>query len=262
MQRTRARFGLLLGALTLVGASAGLATSASASGEQVEIDWWHIQINDPGYVELAGHGRRLHGREPERHDQHHGDGERGVQGGAPDQRPGRRRPRPVPVLGRRRAARPGRTPARCRTSPRHPPSTSTPSARVRPDCSTSTASSTGCRTTRASSASGTTRTSSSRPARSRGPAGDVDRAARGHPDAQGRRHHADRRRCRRQVAGALLVLLPDGPPRRCRRDEPDRRRQQLQRPRRHRGRRARRRARRHGAVPGRLPRRHLGRSRR
>jgi raffinose/stachyose/melibiose transport system substrate-binding protein len=48
MQRTRARLGLLLGALTLVGASAGLATSASASGEQVEIDWWHIQINDPG----------------------------------------------------------------------------------------------------------------------------------------------------------------------------------------------------------------------
>ena len=47
MQRTRARFGLLLGALTLVGASAGLATSASASGEQVEIDWWHIQINEP-----------------------------------------------------------------------------------------------------------------------------------------------------------------------------------------------------------------------
>ncbi len=49
MQRTRARFGLLLGALTLVGASAGLATSAaSASGEQVEIDWWHIQNADPG----------------------------------------------------------------------------------------------------------------------------------------------------------------------------------------------------------------------
>ena len=48
MQRTRARFGLLLGALTLVGASAGLATSAaSASGEPVEIDWWHIQINEP-----------------------------------------------------------------------------------------------------------------------------------------------------------------------------------------------------------------------
>ena len=47
MQRTRARFGLLLGALALVGASAGLATSASASGDQVEIDWWHIQINEP-----------------------------------------------------------------------------------------------------------------------------------------------------------------------------------------------------------------------
>ena len=48
MQRIRARLGLLLGALTLVGASAGLATSAaSASGEQVEIDWWHIQINEP-----------------------------------------------------------------------------------------------------------------------------------------------------------------------------------------------------------------------
>jgi raffinose/stachyose/melibiose transport system substrate-binding protein len=49
MNRTRARFGLLLGALTLVGASAGLATSAvSASGEQVEIDWWHITDADPG----------------------------------------------------------------------------------------------------------------------------------------------------------------------------------------------------------------------
>ena len=45
MQRTRARFGLLLGALTLVGASAGLG--GIGAGEQVEIDWWHIQINEP-----------------------------------------------------------------------------------------------------------------------------------------------------------------------------------------------------------------------
>src|SRR5262245_47391362 len=47
MKSTRARSALLLGALSLIGASAGLATSASASGEQVEIDWWHIQINEP-----------------------------------------------------------------------------------------------------------------------------------------------------------------------------------------------------------------------
>ena len=52
-------------------------------------------------------------------------------------------------------------------------------------------------------------------------------------------HHADRRRRRRQVAGPLLVLLPDGPPRRSRSDGADRRDQRLQRPGRHR-RRARR----------------------
>ncbi len=78
------------------------------SGEQVEIDWWHIQNNDPGQGRLAGHGRRLHGRAPEREDQHHRDGERGVQGRDPDQHPVRRRSRPVPVVGRRRPARPGR----------------------------------------------------------------------------------------------------------------------------------------------------------
>ena len=186
-------------------------------------------------VELAGHGRRLHGRAPERHDQHHGDGERGVQGGAADQRAGRRRPRPVPVVGRRRAARPGRSRRRAGHHRGIAPSTSTPSARGRPDCSTSTACSTGCRTTRASSACGTTRTCSPQAGIDAPPATWAELLE----DVQtleGRRHHADRRRRRRQVAGALLVLVPDGPPRRCRRDEPDRRRQQLQRPRRRRGR--------------------------
>ncbi len=48
--------------------------------------------------------------------------------------------------------------------------------------------------------------------------------------AQGRGHHTDRRRRRRQVAGPLLLLVPDGPARRRRVDELDRRRRQLQRP--------------------------------
>ena len=61
-------------------------------------------------------------------------------------------------------------------------------------------------------------------------ADDVDRVARRRPVPAGRRDRADRRRGRRQVAGPLLVLVSDDPPRRRRRDEPDRRRQQLQRP--------------------------------
>ena len=109
MQRTRARFGLLLGALTLVGASAGLATGGLGLRRTGRDRLVAHPDQRARRVELAGDGRRLHGREPERHDQHHGDGERGVQGGAADQRAGRRRPRPVPVVGRRRAARPGRS---------------------------------------------------------------------------------------------------------------------------------------------------------
>ena len=90
------------------------------------------------------------------------------------------------------------------------------------------------------------------------PPDDLGRAARRRPDAEGRRDHPDRRRGRRQVAGPLLVLVPDDPPRRGRRDEPDRRRQQLQCPDGDRGRREGRRPRRTRTVPGRLPRCRLG----
>jgi raffinose/stachyose/melibiose transport system substrate-binding protein len=51
MQRTRARSALLVGALSLIGTSVGLAVSASASGEPVTIDWWHIQTGDPGLTD-------------------------------------------------------------------------------------------------------------------------------------------------------------------------------------------------------------------
>jgi raffinose/stachyose/melibiose transport system substrate-binding protein len=50
MQRTRAGAALLVGALALVAASTGVgvASSASASGEAVTIDWWHITDTEPG----------------------------------------------------------------------------------------------------------------------------------------------------------------------------------------------------------------------
>jgi raffinose/stachyose/melibiose transport system substrate-binding protein len=52
MQRTRARSAFAVGALTLVAAASTFATSAaSASGDAVEIDWWHIQNNDPGLTD-------------------------------------------------------------------------------------------------------------------------------------------------------------------------------------------------------------------
>ena len=72
---------------------------------------------------------------------------------------------------------------------------------------------------------------------------------------QGRRHHPDRRRCRRQVAGALLVRVPDDPPRRGGRlmnrqiaDGVDWDAAPFDR-----GRRAAEAPRRHGTVPGGLP---------
>ena len=177
---------------------------------------------------LAEHGRRVHGRAPERDDQHHGDGERGVQG---------RRSRPTckratfPTCSSRGAAAVCATrsrPASCRTSPTPSPDSSATSTRAPPGCTRSTACSTAPLQHRAWSASGTTRTSSTQ-AGITATADDVGRAARRRADAQGRRDHADRRRRRRQVAGPLLVLVPDGPPRRRRGDEPDRRRQQLRR---------------------------------
>jgi raffinose/stachyose/melibiose transport system substrate-binding protein len=53
MQRTRARAALLVGAVGLVVSSTvGLATSAAtASGEPVTIEWWHIQNADPGMTD-------------------------------------------------------------------------------------------------------------------------------------------------------------------------------------------------------------------
>jgi raffinose/stachyose/melibiose transport system substrate-binding protein len=51
MKSTRARSALLLGALSLVGTSVGLAASASASDEPVTIQWWHIQNTDPGMTD-------------------------------------------------------------------------------------------------------------------------------------------------------------------------------------------------------------------
>ena len=85
-----------------------------------------------GHDRLAEHGRRLHGRAPERDDQHHGDGERGVQGRAADQHAGRRRPRPVPVLGRRRPARSGRRRRGAGHHRRRRPTSSATSAPARP----------------------------------------------------------------------------------------------------------------------------------
>ena len=72
-------------------------------------------------------------------------------------------------------------------------------------------------------------------------------------------HHADRGRRRRQVAGPLLVLVPDGPARRRRRHERDRGDQQLRRPERDRRRSEGRRPRRPRPVPVRIPRCRLGR---
>ena len=90
----------------------------------------------------------------------------------------------------------------------------------------------------------------------------LGRAARADPDPQGRRHHADRGGRRRQVARALLVLVPDGPAVRQRRDARDRSRQRLLARVRGRGRPQDRGAGRPGTLPRGLPRRRVGRARR
>ena len=100
-----------------------------------------------GQGRLAGHGRRLHGRAPEREDQHHRDGERGVQGRDPDQPAGRRRARPVPVVGRRRPARPGRGRSRAGHHRRGLGVHRRSRRRARSSSTRSTASSTACRST-------------------------------------------------------------------------------------------------------------------
>ena len=129
MQRTRARFGLLLGALTLVGASAGLATSASASGEQVEIDWWHIQINEPDLSNWQAMADAYMAENPNvtinvtvmENEAYKAALQTNVQAGD------------VPDLFQSWGGgvlRDQVGAGACRTSPRHPPSTSTPSARA------------------------------------------------------------------------------------------------------------------------------------
>ena len=177
----------------------------------------------PGQGRLAGHRRRVHGRAPERHDQHHGPGERGVQGQAPTNLPGRRRARPVPVVGRRRPARAGRG----------RPGQGHHRRRRRLGSATSTPAPSGMYQVDGKqygipfdlgmvgfwynkdlfAQAGIT-----------APPTTWDELLSRRPDAQGRRHHPDRRRRQGQVAGALLVRVPRGPPRRRRRDGQDRRR--------------------------------------
>ena len=90
-ERRRIPFVLLAAVLALLLASCGgndesadegaggTSTSGSTSGgEAVTIDWWHIQNTDPGLPVEDGR-RRVHGGPPQRHDQDHVAGERGVQ---------------------------------------------------------------------------------------------------------------------------------------------------------------------------------------
>ena len=235
MQRTRARFGLLLGALTLVGASAGLATSAaSASGEQVEIDWWHIQINEPDMSNWQAMADAYMAENPNvtinitvmENEAYKAALQTNVQAGD------------VPDLFQSW----GGGVLRDQVEAGAVQDITEPSAEYLDALSPGAAglfnidgvqyglpynqSIVGMWYNKTLFAEAGIDAAS----------GDVGRVARGRAVAEGRRHHADRRRRRRQVAGPLLVLVPDGPPRRCRGDEPDRRRQQLQRPRRRRGR--------------------------
>ena len=64
-------------------------TEAASDGETVEIDWWHIQNNDPGMADWQNMADAYMAENPEREDQHHRDGERSVQGRAADQPAGR-----------------------------------------------------------------------------------------------------------------------------------------------------------------------------
>ena len=228
MQRIRARFGLLLGALTLVGASAGLATSAaSASGEQVEIDWWHITDTEPGMTNWQAMADAYMAEHPNvtinitvmNNEAFKPAIQTNIQAGdVPDlfQSWGGGVLLDQVNAGAVQDITEAAAPYIDALSRRRRQSYNIDGAQYGLPYNQSMVGiwynvdlfeQAGIEAT----------------------ADDVGRAARGHPDAQGRRHHADRRRRGRQVAGALLVLVPDGPPRRRRRDEPDRRRQQLQR---------------------------------
>ena len=61
----------------------------AVTGEAVTIDWWHIQNNDPGMSDWQAMADAYMAEQSERQDQHHGDGERGVQGRPADQPAGR-----------------------------------------------------------------------------------------------------------------------------------------------------------------------------
>ena len=235
MQRTRARFGLLLGALTLVGASAGLATSAaSASGEPVEIDWWHIQINEPDVSNWQAMADAYMAENPNvtinitvmENEAYKAALQTNVQAGD------------VPDLFQswgggvlRDQVEAGAVQDITEASAEYLDALSPGAAGLFNIDGVQY----GLPYNQSIVGMWYNKTLFAEAGIDAPPATwaelleDVQ-------TAEGRRHHADRRRRRRQVAGPLLVLVPDGPPRRCRGDEPDRRRQQLQRPRRRRGR--------------------------
>ena len=89
-------------------AAPSAAAPSEANAAPVEFDWWHITTADCRQGRLPGHRGCLHGGASEREDQPHRPGERGVQDQARHLDAGRRRARPVPVLGRRHHGPAGR----------------------------------------------------------------------------------------------------------------------------------------------------------
>ena len=81
---------------------------AARPREPVTITWYHIQNNDPGLSLWKKLADEYTAEQPQRHDRHPGQRERGVQDQADDAAPAGRRPRPVPDLGRRRSPPAGR----------------------------------------------------------------------------------------------------------------------------------------------------------
>ena len=79
------------GAVTETTAAEAATTTAAAEepAEEVTIEWWHIQNTDPMMTLWQDMANEFMEANPNVTDQHHSDGERGVQGGASNQSPGR-----------------------------------------------------------------------------------------------------------------------------------------------------------------------------